>query len=310
MDPNPILGYTENYTNTHYSCADSQIGRHDEIGSDLGAQPREEGMLNGFGRGLLKIGVGCVAIAGIITIQIPRLRSITATTIATEEARREEAVRLSLLNRSPSFGFNNMVANWAFLNLVQYDGDTETRKQIGYELAPMYFDTITRADPRFVASYTFLSSIMSYQRGRPEEAIALMTRGTDVLTPQADPRAFLVWRLKGLDQLLLLGDASSAAKSYDQAGDWALQSTEAETRLVGPIFKQTAEFLRTDPKNKTLLLWSWTTIFDQAIVTRDEKTQDRARKKLLEIGAIERKDDRNKPYFTLPPQPKPAPMKK
>ena len=267
-------------------------------------------MLNGFGRGLLKVGIGGAAIAGIIAIQIPRLQSITATTIATEESQRQEAVRLSLLNRSPSFGFDNMMANWVFLNLVQYDGDSETRKQVGYPLAPMYFDTMTRLDPRFVSSYIFLSGIMSYQMGKPEEAIALMNRGTDALTPQADPRAFLVWRLKGLDQLLMLGDAASAAKSYDQAGDWALQSTEAETRQTGPIFKQTAEFLRTDPNNKTLLLWSWTTIFDQAIVTRDEKTQERARKKLLEIGAIERRDDRNKPYFTLPPQPKPAPMKK
>ena len=275
-----------------------------------GRRSRIEGMLNGFGRGLLKVGVGVVAIAGIIAIQIPRLQSITATTIATEEAQREEAVRLSLLNRSPSFGFNNVLADWAFLNLVQYDGDSETRKQVGYPLAPMYFDTITRLDPRFVSSYIFLSGIMSYQMGKPEEAIALMNRGTDALTPKDDPRAFLVWRLKGLDQLLMLGDASSAAKSYDKAGDWALQSTEAETRLTGPIFKQTAEFLRTDPNNKTLLLWSWTTIFDQAVVTRDEKTQERARKKLLEIGAIERRDDRNKPYFTLPPQPKPAPTKK
>ena len=267
-------------------------------------------MLNGFGRGLVKVGVGVVAIAGIIAIQMPRLQSITATTIATEEARREEAVRLAILNRSPSFGFNNVMADWAFLNLVQYDGDSETRKQLGYGLAPMYFDTITRLDPRFVASYTFLSGIMSYQMGKPEEAVALMTRGTDVLTPQDDPHAFLVWRLKGLDQLLMLGDTASAAKSYDQAGDWALQSTAADARLIAPIFKQTAEFLRTDPNNKTLLLWSWTTIFDQAIVTRDEKTQERARKKLLEIGAIERRDDRNKPYFTLPPQPKPAPVKK
>ncbi|MBC7516687.1 MAG: hypothetical protein H7237_09715 [Alkalinema sp. FL-bin-369] len=273
-------------------------------------QPRIEVMLNGFRRGLLKVGVGGVAIAGIIAIQIPRLQSITATTIATEEAQKEEAVRLSLLNRSPSFGFDNVMADWVFLNLVQYDGDSETRTQVGYPLAPMYFDTITRLDPRFVSSYIFLSGIMSYQMGKPEDAIALMNRGTEALTPQADPRAFLVWRLKGLDQLLMLGDAASAAKSYDKAGDWALQSTDAETRQTGPIFKQTAEFLRTDPNNKTLLLWSWTTIFDQAIVTRDEKTQERARKKLLEIGAIERRDDRNKPYFTLPSQPKPVPMKK
>jgi hypothetical protein len=184
---------------------------------------------------------------------------------------------------------------------------TDTRKQVGYSLAPMYFETMTRFDPRFVDSYIFLSGIMSYQMGKPEEAIALMERGTQALTPQADPRAYLVWRIKGLDQLLMLGDTVNSAKSYDQAGDWALQSTDPDSRRVGPIFKQTAEFLRTDPNNRTLLLWSWTTIFDQAVVTRDIKTQERARSELLKIGAIERKDDKNMSYFTLPPQPKALP---
>jgi hypothetical protein len=264
-------------------------------------------MVNGWVSGLLKLGGCAVAIAGIMAIQRPRLQAITAMTIATEESQREEAIRLSLLNRMPSFGFANVLADWSFLNLVQYDGDTETRKKVGSPLAPMYFDTITRFDPRFVDSYIFLSGIMAYQMGKPEEAIALMTRGTNALTPKDDPRAYLVWRIKGLDQLLLLGDTATAAKSYDQAGDWAIQSADPESQKVGPIFKQTAEFLRTDPNNKTLLLWSWTTIFDQAVVTRDTKTQDRARAELLKIGAIERKDDKNQSYFTMPLQPKATP---
>jgi hypothetical protein len=264
-------------------------------------------MVNGWGTGLLKLGGCAVAIVGIMAIQKPRLQAITALSIATEESQREEAIRLSLLNRMPSFGFDNVLADWTFLNLVQYDGDTETRKKVGYPLAPLYFETMNRLDPRFVDTYIFMSGIMGYQMGKPEEAIALMTRGTDALSPKADPRAYLVWRIKGLDQLLLLGDTPTAAKSYDQAGDWAIQSANPESQRVGPIFKQTAEFLRTDPNNKTLLLWSWTTIFDQAVVTRDPKTQDRARSQLIKIGAIERKDDKNQSYFTLPPKPKASP---
>jgi hypothetical protein len=261
-----------------------------------------------LGSGLIKLSIAVLAITAIVKLQQPQLSQLAAREVASEADQREEALRLSLVSRSPSFGFDNLLADWAFLNLIQYDGDTATRKAVGYELAPKYFELITRLDPRFVDSYIFLSGIMTYQMGRPEEAIALMDRGTSALTPKDTPKAFLVWRLKGLDQLLMANDLQGAQFSYDQAGDWALASKDEGSRQVGPIFKQTAEFIRTDPNNRTVLLWSWSSIYDQAVMTRDEKTKDRARAKLLEIGAIERKDDNGNVYFTLPPQAKPSPQ--
>ena len=251
--------------------------------------------------------IAAAAITGIIKLQQPQLQQLSARDVASPEDQRQESLNLSLMNRSPSFGLDNILADWAFLNFVQYDGDTATRKAVGYPLAPKYFEMITRLDPRFVDSYVFLSSIMSYQMGMPKEAIALMDRGTSALTPKDHPRAFLVWRLKGLDQLLMANDLDASQFSYDQAGDWALASSDASVRAVGPIFKQTAEFIRTDPNNKTVLLWSWSAIYDQAVVTRDEVTQARAREMLLKIGAIERKDEKGSVYFSLPPKPKSGP---
>ncbi len=254
--------------------------------------------------GVIKVTIATAAIAGIIKLQQPQLQQLSAREVASPEDQRQEALNLSLMSRSPSFGLDNILADWAFLNFVQYDGDTATRKAVGYPLAPNYFEMITRLDPRFVDSYVFLSSIMSYQMGMPKEAIALMDRGTSALAPKDHPRAFLVWRLKGLDQLLMANDLDASQFSYDQAGDWALASSDASVRQVGPIFKQTAEFIRTDPNNKTVLLWSWSAIYDQAVVTRDQVTQARAREMLLKIGAIERKDENGNIYFELPPKPK------
>ena len=254
--------------------------------------------------GILKVTIATAAIAGIIKLQQPQLQQLSARDVASPEDQRQEALNLSLMARSPSFGLDNILADWAFLNFVQYDGDVVTRKAVGYSLAPKYFEMITRLDPRFVDSYVFLSSIMSYQMGMPKEAIALMDRGTSALTAKDDPRAFLVWRLKGLDQLLMVNDLEASQFSYDQAGDWALASSDVSVREVGPIFKQTAEFIRTDPNNKTVLLWSWSAIYDQAVVTRDEVTKARAREMLLKIGAIERKDEKGNVYFLLPPKPK------
>lgn len=257
--------------------------------------------------GAIKVTIATAAIAGIIKLQQPQLQQLSARDVASPEDQRQEALNLSLMNRSPSFGLDNILADWAFLNFVQYDGDTATRKAVGYPLAPNYFEMMTRLDPRFVDSYVFLSGIMSYQMGMPKEAIALMDRGTSALTPKDHPRAFLVWRLKGLDQLLMANDLKASQFSYDQAGDWALASSDASVREVGPIFKQTAEFIRTDPNNKTVLLWSWSSIYDQAVVTRDQVTQARAREMLLKIGAIERKDEKGSVYFSLPPKPKSEP---
>ena len=257
--------------------------------------------------GFIKVTIAIAAIAGIIKLQQPQLQQLSARDVASPEDQRQEALNLSLMSRSPSFGLDNILADWAFLNFVQYDGDTATRKAVGYPLAPKYFEMMTRLDPRFVDSYVFLSGIMSYQMGMPKEAIALMDRGTSALTPKDHPKAFLVWRLKGLDQLLMANDLDAAQFSYDQAGDWALASSDASVREVGPIFKQTAEFIRTDPNNKTVLLWSWSAIYDQAVVTRDEVTQARAREMLLKIGAIERTDEKGNVYFSLPPKPKSEP---
>ena len=257
--------------------------------------------------GVIKVTIATAAIAGIIKLQQPQLQQLSARDVASPEDQRQEALNLSLMNRSPSFGLDNILADWAFLNFVQYDGDTATRKAVGYPLAPNYFEMITRLDPRFVDSYVFLSSIMSYQMGMPKEAIALMDRGTSALTPRDHPRAFLVWRLKGLDQLLMANDLDASQFSYDQAGDWALASSDTSVREASPIFKQTAEFIRTDPNNKTMLLWSWSAIYDQAVVTRDQVTRARAREMLLKIGAIERQDEKGSVYFSPPPKPKSDP---
>ncbi len=260
--------------------------------------------------GFVKVTIAAVAIVGIVKLQQPQLQQLSAREVASPEDQRQEAVNLSLISRFPSFGLDNVLANWAFLNFVQYDGDTATRKAVGYSLAPQYFEMITRLDPRFVDSYLFLGSIMSYQMGMPKDAIALMDRGTTALTPQDHPRAFSVWRLKGLDQLLMVNDLKAAQFSYDKAGDWALASSDRSVQQTGPFFKQTAEFIRTDPNNQKMLLWSWSAVYDQAFATRDQVTQARAREMLLKIGAIENKDEKGNVYFSLPPTPKSEPMLK
>jgi hypothetical protein len=215
-----------------------------------------------------------------------------------KQAEEQEAIRLRLLARSPTVGFNNLVADWTFLNFLQYYGDTPVRTETGYSLSPAYFDIITRLDPRFAEIYLFLSGSISYQLGIPKLAVQLMDRGTTALSPQINPKAFLVWRLKGIDQLLLLGDVPGSIHSHDMAAQW-VKGTPYEN--FGGLFQQTANFLRKDPNSIPVRFQSWMAVYYQAEAVRDTTTQARAKRELLALGGqIYR--NKGQVQFVLPTQ--------
>ncbi|MGI0491945.1 hypothetical protein ACN4EG_09040 [Alkalinema pantanalense CENA528] len=248
-----------------------------------------------------KLAIAAGALTGLVAMQRTQLQQGAEFTFSPEQLNQQERWKLDILQRSPTFGFDNLMADWVFLNFLQYDGDDEARAQLGYELAPQFFDLITRWDPRFVESYLFLSGTLSYRLGKPDIAVDYMTRGTNALQANQHPKAFLPWRFKALDQLLLLGDVPGSIVSHDMAGDWAMQSIDPDVSRVGPLMKQTAAFLKTDPDSRMVRLWGWSSVFEQAEVTRDRQTQARARQELLKIGAEERKDPEGRTYFVLPP---------
>ncbi|MCY7273270.1 MAG: hypothetical protein LH702_05865, partial [Phormidesmis sp. CAN_BIN44] len=132
---------------------------------------------------VLHIAIAGAAIAGIIAMQRIQLNKRSLWVENPQQAEQQETLRLDLLQKAPTFGFDNMVANWAFLNFLQYYGDDEARKQTGYSLSPQYFDLITQRDPRFVDSYLFLSGTLSYQLGEPTRSLEYLKRGTDALSP-------------------------------------------------------------------------------------------------------------------------------
>ncbi|MBN8562914.1 hypothetical protein [Leptolyngbya sp. GGD] len=242
--------------------------------------------------------IAAVAIAGVITIQYDRLKQPSITLETPEQAEQQERVRLTLLSKMPSFGFDNMVANWTFLNFVQYYGDAPARKVTGFSLAPQYFDIVTRHDPRFVDSYLFISGSISHQLGQPELALKLMKRGTDALTPQMHPKAFSVWRFAGLDQILLLGDLPGAAKSFEMTAKWAAESEEY--KQFAPNFQETANFLKTKPNIEAVQFQAWQVVYQDALEVGDQQSVDRARRELLKLGAIERKNEQGETVFIMP----------
>jgi hypothetical protein len=250
---------------------------------------------------LTKFAIAAIALAGVVWMQRTRLTQPTPTLADLKQAEQEEAMRLQLLKQMPTFGFDNLIASWTFLNFLQYYGDTPVRQQTGYSLSPSYFDLITQRDPRFVDIYLFLSGSISYQLGKPRMAIELMDRGSKALSPQIHPRAYLVWRFKGLDQLLLLGDIPGAIRSHEMAAKWAAESPD---RDIAPAFQQTAEFLRSDPNSIPVRFQGWTMVYYQALAARDQQTQERAKREILALGGQIREQDGQIEFMPPPEKPK------
>jgi hypothetical protein len=255
-----------------------------------------------------------VAISFLSIVQMQRMQLARSSLWQKDPtlAQQQEAVKLKFLKQMPTFGFDNLVADWTFLNFLQYYGDEKVRSRTGFSLSPHYFDIITKLDPRFLDAYLFLSGSVSYQVGKPEQAIVLMQRGTDALSPNVNPKSFQVWRLMGIDQLLLLGDVPGSIHSHKMAAQWVEGTPYQE---YAPMFRRTAEFLKQDPENIAVRFQSWVAVYEQAAATHDRQTQERAKQEILQLGGQVKEVEGKVRFFlpraaTKPVKPTPAPASK
>lgn len=223
----------------------------------------------------------CIVLVG--GLQLPQLNRLTnrAKTASQEEFQQEvksEALRLNLLQRTPAFGFDNLFADWAFLNFLVYFGDDDARAVTGYSLSPEYFEIIVNHDPRFLGAYTGLSTSISLYAARPEKSVALMEKGLKSMSPQLPPKSYYVWRQKGIDELLFLGNTQAARQSFEKAAEWASTYSDEESKYVAALSRRTSEFLARNPKSKSAQVVAWMMILNNA-------TDDRTRK--IAISRIE-----------------------
>jgi hypothetical protein len=251
----------------------------------------------------LAIHVGAIAVFGAIalSLQFPKLNQrLTGQTLEeTRKAVREEEARLKLIRQLPprGMGFNNMIANFTFLQFLQYFGDDVSRSkfQTGYSLSPRYFDNIIERDARFLSSYIYLSTSVSMFAAVPNEGIVIYDKGLQTLDPVRQPSAYTVWRFKATDQLLFLGDGKGARESYLKAAAWADQSTLTskdlgDPRIAAESFRQSAQWLAENRDISRAQIAAWSSVLQNAV---DKKTIQLVAKELDKLGMkIEIKDDR------------------
>lgn len=235
---------------------------------------------------ITSLSVACLCLFAVSLLQFPRMQKLLSDepTISVEALEREisaEEVRLKFLNKIPTFGYDNLIANWIYLNFLQYFGDDEIRALSGYGLSPQYFEVILNRDPRFVNAYLALSTSASMYAAMPERSVKIMNKGLKSLNPWVPKNSYYIWRYKGIDELLFLGDSQAARKSFTNANAWASEHSDEESQLVASISKQTADFLTINRDSKAAQISSWAMILNHGT---DKKTHERAIREIEALG--------------------------
>ena len=200
-----------------------------------------------------------ICLAGIVILQGQQykksVQKLNTTDYLAQE--REQARVVDWQRRSPNLGFGNLKADLTYLNFVQYFGDENARKTIGYKLVPDYFEAITDSDPQFTQAYLRLAIANSMYAGDPEKTIALMERGLEAIAPESKDAA-LLWTSIGLDRLLFMGDKKAALKSYKMAEKWTVlakgdRAKDLEIKDLETALQSTTEI---DLKEAQIRAWS------------------------------------------------------
>jgi hypothetical protein len=204
---------------------------------------------------------------------------------------------LGLQKQTPYFGFNNLVADWHFLQYIQYFGDEKARNKTGYHLVTDYFEAIIDANPRFIKAILSLSASNSIFAGRPDKTVVLMDRALKSISPKYFPFAYLIWTYKATDQILFLGDIKAAKKSYETGAEWAEARGDkfGEEAAIRP--RETARFLATNPNPTKARIYAWMEIFSNA---KDQKTRMYALGQVQSLGAKILVGDRGELKIILP----------
>jgi hypothetical protein len=207
-----------------------------------------------------------ICLAGIVLLQSQEykksIQELNRTNYLKQE--QEQARNIEWQKQTPTFNFDNLIANWTYLNFVQYFGDQPAREIIGYQLVPDYFATISKLDPQFTQAHLRLAIANSMYAGNPEKTIALMEQLLQSVDPNSEQSA-LLWTSKGLDELLFLGDKEAAINSYKMAAKWASLSNhnDAKNLYVKDLETALASTSEIELKEAQLRAWSGVLVYIQ-----------------------------------------------
>lgn len=193
----------------------------------------------------------------------------------------------------PSFGGQNLLADFLWLRFVQYFGDTEVREKTGYGLNFEYLQAITDRNPQFENAYLIANLAVAAKMGRTDLAEQLLLKGI-----QHDPDSYYLWQYRGFLHFMYTGDVKKAAYSFRQNAGLAVAQEGNAKQHWGNYWLLMAKSLETFPPTPWLRRSVWQEIyFDNA----NKETQAHALKQLKTLGVILKPD--GKLYELYPASP-------
>ena len=211
----------------------------------------------------------------------PSNKSLTANDYQKQVEKEKSA--LTIFRRTPSLGFSNVIADWLYLQFIQYFGDGLARDQSGYSLSGDYFEQIVERDPNFNDAISKLDVAESLFAGNPQKSVDLLEKSLEKqpVKFQTSIPSYYLWRAKGNNELLLLGDPQSAIRSYYQSILSAKAYDDDESRRIMGISEKSIKFLRTNPDSKLARIGSWVSVLGNR---PDPKTVRRVVREIETLG--------------------------
>ncbi|NJN24447.1 MAG: hypothetical protein HC810_08755 [Acaryochloridaceae cyanobacterium RL_2_7] len=193
----------------------------------------------------------------------------------------DAATNIELLSKLPSLGFDNLIADAAFLSFVQYFGDDNARNVTGYSVTPKFFEVAVERDPLFLEMYPILSSTITLFSGNPTKSIELLDKGIQNIPEKLKSKAYFLHQAKATDELLFMGKPQAAEQSYRAAAEWVSKSPTEENQAIAQRSLQTAQFLSKNPDSRNAQINAWLNILGSSI---DERTQTLAIRQIEQLG--------------------------
>lgn len=231
--------------------------------------------------------LSAAAVTTVVQMQMQQIESFqdSASFNAKNSFQDEDRLqqKLLVLKRSPSFGFENLVAGGVFLNFLQYFSDAQTGTGPKNDLSSEFFDVIITLDPFDRDYYLFLAGSTTLYAGEPKKTVDLMGEGLSKMNSQNAPNdAFYIWRYKAVEELLFLGDGQAAKDSFENAAEWAAQSNRFDSDLMEDLSRQTAKFLKKDPDSLFAQIAAWESVVSSAL---NNDIKEKATQRVEELTA-------------------------
>ena len=136
-------------------------------------------------------------------------------------------------------------------------------------MVPSYFETVVDYDPNFTQANLSFSVANSMYAGQPQKTVTLMEKILVSSSPDLED-TYLIWFVKGLDELLFLGDKQAALNSHQNSIKSAAYQKNSdfhnlELARITKANQRKIKYLATDPDTTETQILAWKTVLPNVV---------------------------------------------